>query len=60
MACAECVNMIEVRGLVKSYGDVHAVRGIDLTVAKGQLFAFLGLNGAGKSKIGRASCRERV
>ena len=49
MACAECGNMIEVRGLVKSYGDVHAVRGIDLTVAKGQLFAFLGLNGAGKS-----------
>ena len=35
MACTECVNMIEVRGLVKNYGDVHAVRGIDLTVAKG-------------------------
>src|SRR5262249_48383632 len=40
---------IEVRGLSKSYGDVHAVRGIDLTVERGQIFALLGPNGAGKT-----------
>ena len=40
---------IEVRGLAKSYGAVHAVRGIDLTVERGQIFALLGPNGAGKT-----------
>jgi len=32
-----------------SYGDVHAVRGIDLDVRAGEVFAFLGPNGAGKT-----------
>ena len=40
---------IEVRGLAKSYGGVHAVRGIDLTVERGRIFALLGPNGAGKT-----------
>ena len=40
---------IEVRGLRKSYGDVEAVRGIDLTVESGEVFALLGPNGAGKT-----------
>lgn len=40
---------IEVRDLQKSYGDVHAVKGIDLQVAKGEVFALLGPNGAGKT-----------
>ncbi len=40
---------IEVRGLRKSYGDVEAVRGIDLSVSKGEVFALLGPNGAGKT-----------
>ncbi|MGH9136893.1 MAG: ABC transporter ATP-binding protein [Acidimicrobiales bacterium] len=40
---------IEVTGLHKSYGDVDAVRGIDLWVALGQVFALLGPNGAGKT-----------
>jgi len=40
---------IEVRGLTKSYDDVQAVRGIDLTVERGQIFALLGPNGAGKT-----------
>jgi ABC-2 type transport system ATP-binding protein len=40
---------IEVRGLRKSYGDVEAVRGIDLTVGEGEVFALLGPNGAGKT-----------
>jgi multidrug/hemolysin transport system ATP-binding protein len=42
-------NAIEVKGLVKNYGEVKAVRGIDFHVKKGRLFAFLGPNGAGKS-----------
>jgi ABC-2 type transport system ATP-binding protein len=40
---------ISVEGLRKSYGDVEAVRGIDLEVANGEVFAFLGPNGAGKT-----------
>jgi len=35
--------------LVKRYGEVEAVRGIDLSVARGEIFGFLGPNGAGKS-----------
>ncbi len=40
---------IEVRGLRKTYGDLHAVDGIDFTVREGEVFAFLGPNGAGKT-----------
>jgi ABC-2 type transport system ATP-binding protein len=41
--------MIEVRDLVKTYGDVRAVDGISFDVAAGEIFAFLGPNGAGKT-----------
>ncbi|HET7177675.1 MAG TPA: ABC transporter ATP-binding protein [Solirubrobacterales bacterium] len=41
--------VISVRGLRKSYGDVEAVRGVDLEVRRGEVFAFLGPNGAGKT-----------
>jgi ABC-2 type transport system ATP-binding protein len=41
--------VIEVRGLMKRYGPVTAVDGIDLTVEPGEIFALLGPNGAGKT-----------
>ena len=41
--------VVEVRGLRKSYGEVEAVRGIDLSVEEGEIFGFLGPNGAGKT-----------
>jgi len=41
--------VISVSGLRKSYGDLEAVRGIDLEVHRGEIFAFLGPNGAGKT-----------
>jgi ABC-2 type transport system ATP-binding protein len=41
--------VIHVRGLRKSYGEMEAVRGIDLEVARGEIFAFVGPNGAGKT-----------
>jgi ABC-type branched-subunit amino acid transport system ATPase component len=46
---------IEVRGLSESYGGVRAVRGIDLTVERGQIFALVGPNGAGRRPRSRSS-----
>ena len=43
------MKVIEVRGLVKSYGDFTAVTGIDLAIEAGEIFALLGPNGAGKT-----------
>lgn len=43
------MNVIEVKGLKKSYGQVHAVRGVDLSIPAGEIFALLGPNGAGKT-----------
>ena len=42
-------SVIRVRGLVKRYGDVRAVDGIDFDVAAGEVFGLLGPNGAGKT-----------
>ncbi|HEY7743990.1 MAG TPA: ABC transporter ATP-binding protein [Burkholderiales bacterium] len=41
--------MLEVRGLKVAYGGIHAVKGIDLHVAEGELVTLIGANGAGKS-----------
>ena len=42
-------NCIEIQHLQKSFGTVHAVNDLSLQVKQGELFAFLGINGAGKS-----------
>ena len=49
LAQPERVSAIELRGLTKRYGDVVALREVDLTVEGGEIFGFLGPNGAGKS-----------
>ena len=43
---------ILVEGLTKSFGDVHALRGIDLSVPRGTVLGVLGPNGAGKPVTG--------
>ena len=44
---------ISARGLVKRFGDLKAVDGIDLDVPRGMIFAILGPNGAGKTTLMR-------
>lgn len=41
--------MVEVKNLVKNYGNIAAVKGISFTAEKGEILGFLGPNGAGKS-----------
>jgi ABC-2 type transport system ATP-binding protein len=47
---------IEVENLVKSFGDIEAVRGVSFAVPPGEVFGFLGPNGAGKSTTINALC----
>ncbi len=50
------MTAVSVRGLEKRYGQIEAVRGIDLEVATGEIFGFLGPNGAGKSTTIKILC----
>ena len=46
-------GLVQARGLSKRFGELEAVRGIDLDVSRGEVFGFLGPNGAGKSSAMR-------
>ncbi|MEY3398027.1 MAG: hypothetical protein RL220_621 [Bacteroidota bacterium] len=43
--------MIEARGITKRYGDLHVLKGVDLTVSKGEIVSIVGASGAGKSTL---------
>src|SRR6266511_65583 len=49
-------QVIVLKGLSKSFGDVHAVQNLCLTIAPGTIFGFLGPNGAGKTTTMRMLC----
>jgi multidrug/hemolysin transport system ATP-binding protein len=51
-------NVIEIKNLYKSFGEVKAVNGLSFRVKKGELFAFLGVNGAGKSTTISVMCGQ--
>ena len=47
------MSAIHVRGLEKSFDELHVLRGVDFDVARGSIFALLGSNGAGKTTVVR-------
>ncbi len=51
-------EIIKIEHLSKSFGDVHAVRDLSFQVREGELFAFLGINGAGKSTTIHIICGQ--
>lgn len=51
-------NVIEIKNLNKSFGEVRAVRDLSFSVKEGELFAFLGVNGAGKSTTINIMCAQ--
>lgn len=51
-------NIIEINNLNKSFGDIHAVSDLSFCVKEGELFAFLGVNGAGKSTTINIMCGQ--
>ena len=47
----DSLDAVRVRGLRKAYGDLQALDGVDLTLARGEVLALLGPNGAGKTTL---------
>ena len=44
-------DALQIKGLKKSYGNIPVLKGIDLSVQQGEIFALLGVNGAGKTTV---------
>lgn len=53
-----CDNIIEIKHLYKTFKDIKAINDISFKVKKGEFFAFLGINGAGKSTTISIMCGE--
>ena len=51
-------NIIQINNLNKSFESVNAVQNLSFRVKKGELFAFLGINGAGKSTTINIMCGQ--
>jgi branched-chain amino acid transport system ATP-binding protein len=51
------MKLLEIKHLKVSYGGVHAVKGINIHLHKGEIVALIGANGAGKSSTLRAICK---
>ena len=51
-------NIIEISSLSKRFGEVQAVNDLSFRVKEGELFAFLGINGAGKSTTINIMCGQ--
>lgn len=45
------MNMIELRGITKSFGALHVLKGIDLSIGKGEIVSIVGPSGAGKTTL---------
>ncbi|MDR1745389.1 MAG: ATP-binding cassette domain-containing protein, partial [Planctomycetota bacterium] len=45
------MNKLEMRGIRKSFGGIHALRGVDISLRKGEVLGLMGENGAGKSTL---------
>ena len=52
------MNVIEARGLAKAYGGRRVVDDFAMTVAAGDIYGFVGKNGAGKSTVMKMICGE--
>ena len=53
MGGARMSTLLDVRELRAGYGETEVLRGVDLTIAPGEIVAVLGSNGAGKSTLNR-------
>src|SRR6185295_10722203 len=56
VAAPAATPLLELSRVEVAYGGIQAVKGIDLTVAKGELVCLIGANGAGKTTTLRAIC----
>ena len=52
--------MIEAKGIVKNYGNLRVLKGVDILIKKGEVVAITGKSGAGKTTIGRLLIRDLI